>query len=206
MEIGLHGLRCLGLRVGQIAEQVQIVHVLERARQLVIDERERAAHRFDAHLHVNAGRLLDVVARGLNEARRLAEFRQDAAGALGCRCVREERLRGQARGDEIRVVLRIALPRADVFELEHAALQVGREHPVLEALDPRQAVAMDVAQSAQVARERVDLVFDGLAAKVLDEVVVGVDAIERRLRWMGLVQIPEQIVDEVWKRLRSNHR
>ena len=65
----------------------------ERARQVVVDELQRAAHRLDADLDEDAGRILDVVARRLDEPRRLAQLREHAAGALGGRRVGEERLR-----------------------------------------------------------------------------------------------------------------
>ena len=123
---GADRLRRFGLRVGEIAEQVQVVDVGERARQVVVDELQRAAHRLDADLDEDAGRVLDVVARGLDQPRRLAQLRQHAARALGRRRVREERLAGEARREEVGVELRVALPGADRFELEHARLQVRR--------------------------------------------------------------------------------
>ena len=45
-----------------------------------------------------------------------------------------------------------------------------------------------------------------MAADVLEQIVVRVHAIQRRVRRMGLVQVTEQIVDEVGKGLGSNHR
>ena len=196
-------LRRFGLRVGEIAEQMQIVHARERARQIVFDELQRAAHRLDADLDEDAGRLLDVVARGLNEARRLAQLRQDAARALGGRRVREERLAGEARREDVRVVLRVPLPRADVFELEHPRLQVRGEHPVLEPLDAGQRVAVDLVEAAQVAGERVRFAVDPVTAEVLEQIVVRVHAVERRVRRMRLVEVPEQVVDEVRQRFEA---
>ena len=54
LDVGADRLRRLGLRVGEIAEQVQIVDVGERARQIVVDELQRAAHRLDADLDEDA--------------------------------------------------------------------------------------------------------------------------------------------------------
>ena len=98
-----------------------------------------AAHRLDADLDEDAGRILDVVARRLNQARRLAQLRQHAARALGGRRVGEQRLAGEARREDVGVELRVALPGADVLELEHARPQVRGEHAVLEPLDRRSA-------------------------------------------------------------------
>ena len=88
-----------------------VVDVGKRARQIVVDELEGAAHRLDADLDEDAGRILDVVARRLNQPRRLAQLRQDAAGALGGGRVGEQRLAGQARREDVGVELRVASPR-----------------------------------------------------------------------------------------------
>ena len=88
--------RRLGLRVGEIAEQMEIVDAGEGARQILVDELQRAAHRLDADLDVDAGRILDVVARGLDEPRRLAQLRQHAARAFRRRRVGEQDLRREA--------------------------------------------------------------------------------------------------------------
>ena len=87
----------LGLRVGELAEQVQIVDLRQRARQVVVDERERSAHRLEADLDEDPRWVLDVVARRLNQPRRLAELREHAAGALVGGRVREQDLPGQTR-------------------------------------------------------------------------------------------------------------
>ena len=41
LDVGADRLRRFGLRVGEIAEQVQVVDVGERARQIVVDELQR---------------------------------------------------------------------------------------------------------------------------------------------------------------------
>jgi 16S rRNA (cytidine1402-2'-O)-methyltransferase len=52
----------------------------------------------------------------------------------------------------------------------------------------------------------VGLAVDAVAADILEQIVMGVHAIQRGVRRMRLVQVPEQIVDEVGKGLGSNHR
>ena len=86
------------------------------------------------------------------------------------------------------------------------ACEVRREHAVLEPLDVGQPVAVDFVEAAQVAGERVRFAVDALAAEVLEQVVVRVNAVERRVRRMRLVEVPEQIVDEMWKGFGSDHR
>ena len=86
----------LGLRVGELAEQVQVVDLRQRARQIVVDERECPAHCLDADLDEDPGWFFDVVPRGLNQPRRLAQFGEHAAGAFSRRRVREQDLSGQA--------------------------------------------------------------------------------------------------------------
>src|SRR5262249_11185100 len=148
----------------------------------LVAELQRASHRFDADLDEDAGRLLDVVARRLNKARRLAQLREDSARTLGRRGVREERLAGEARGDEIGVELRVPLPRPDDFELEHAGLEVRSQHPVLEAFDRRQRLLRDLVKPPEIARQRMRLAIDGVPTEVLEEVVVRVYAVQRRVR------------------------
>ena len=63
-----------------------------------------------ADLDEDAGALLDVVARGLDQARHLAQLRHDAPGALGLGRVGKQRLAGQAGADGVRVDLRVPLP------------------------------------------------------------------------------------------------
>ena len=106
----------------------------ERLRQIGVDERHHAAQRVEPDLDEHRGRLFDVVARGLDQARRLPQLRQDAAGALGLRRVVEDRLRGEARGQRLGVGMRIALPRPHVLELEQPRADVRRDNGVLDPL------------------------------------------------------------------------
>ena len=54
LDVGADGLRRFGLRVGEIAEQVQVVDVGERARQISSMNLQRAAQRLDADLDEDA--------------------------------------------------------------------------------------------------------------------------------------------------------
>ena len=72
-------------------------------------------------------------------------------------------------------------------------------------LDVRQLVQPDFLQPAEIAGQRARFSFDSLLAEVLQQVVVRVDPVERRVRRMRLVQVPEEVVDEMGQRLGSNH-
>ena len=94
------------------------------ARQIFIDELERPSEHVDADLDENAGRILDVVPRGLDEPRGLPKLRKDSARAFRRGGIGEQRLSGEARRQDVRVDLRISLPRTHLFELEHPAARV----------------------------------------------------------------------------------
>ena len=68
----------------------------ERARQIRLDEPQRAAPALESDLDEDPGTLLDVVARGLHESGHLAQLRDDAPRALGFGRVRKQRLARQA--------------------------------------------------------------------------------------------------------------
>src|ERR1700704_2099587 len=97
-------------------------------------------------------------------------------------------------------------PRPHLLELEDPALDVRREHSMLEPLDRRQRIGLDLVETPQVSRQRVNLSFDRLSTLVLEEVVVRMDAVEGRVGRVALVKIGEQIVDEMRQRFRSDHR
>ncbi len=67
------------------------------------------------------------------------------------------------------------------------------------------AVAVDLVEAPQVPGQRVRLAFDALAAQILEQIVVRVDAVERRVRGMRLVEITEQVVDEMRERFGNDH-
>ena len=64
---------------------------------------------------------------------------------------------------------------------------------------------MDFVETAPITGERPGLTFHGVEAEVLEEIVVGVDAVKRGVRGMRFVKISEQIVDEVRERFGSYH-
>jgi hypothetical protein len=112
---GLHRFRGC---VSEIREQVQIVEVVKRSRQVGVDERHHTAQRIETHFHENRRRLLDVVASCLDQPRHLSQLRQNAPRAILFRGVIEDGLSGKARGHRVGVDLRTALPRPRAFEIK----------------------------------------------------------------------------------------
>ena len=94
--IALDRRRRLGGRVGEVAEDVQIVERRERAREIRLDEPQDASPGLEAHLHVDSGALLDVVSRGLHESRHLSQLRDDPACPFGLRSIGKQRLAREA--------------------------------------------------------------------------------------------------------------
>ena len=170
----------LGGRIGEIAEQVEVVDVTQRARQVALDEAQRALERVDADLHEDAGRVLDVVARRLQQSRGLPQLGQDPAGAFGGRRVGEDGLGGQARREDVRVEMRVALPGAHVLELEQPRPHVVGQHRQFGRFDGAKARRVDLPQPAGEAGKRARVGLDGLPAEVFEQVVVKVDAVETR--------------------------
>ena len=73
---------------------------------------QRAAHRLEADLDEDAGRVLDVVARRLDQPRRLPQLRQHAAGPFGQRRVVNSTCAGEARRQDVGVVAADCAPRS----------------------------------------------------------------------------------------------
>ena len=186
-------------RVGEIAEQVQIAQVAKRPRQVVLDETERAAEALETDLDEDAGRVLDVVACGLHQARDLAQLGKDAARALGERRVVEERLAGEAGRERVGKELRAAFPRADLLELEDARADARLEGRTFEPLDVGQPRRVDRGQPPGEPAERAHLRVNRRTAEVLEQVVVHVDAVEGGRRGVDLVEVRQVFVDEVRK-------
>ena len=124
-------------------------------------------------------------------------FDSDAARALGQRRVVEQHLPGEAGREQIAVVLRIALPRADGLELEQPGADVGVERRPLEPLGVGQPRGIDRGEPAREPAEIADLRVNRRPAQILEQVVVQVNAVERRVGGMGLVQPREVLVDEM---------
>jgi hypothetical protein len=184
---------------------MQIVDGRKGSWQILLDELQGTAKGLDANLDENPGGVLDVVASGLEQARRLTELGEHAPGPLWRRRIREERLGRQARCQYIAVELGIALPGSNVLEIEHPAADVRREHPVLEPFDRGKPLDRNLVQAPQVTGERACFGFDRLPAEVFEEIVVRVHAVQRGVRRVRLVQVPKQVVDEVRQRFRNGH-
>ena len=163
------------------------------------------AQGLDADLDEHRRRILDVLARRLDQARRLAQLGQDAARAIGFGRVVEDRLGGQAERQRLAVGMRIPLPRSHFFELEDARVDVGRDDGVLDALGFRKALERNRVETARKAGERAEMRFDRGPAEVFEQVVVEMDAVHRGGGGTDLVQIIEVIVDEMRKRLGRSH-
>ena len=201
-DVALQRVRRFGRRIGQVAEQVEIVHVGKRLRQIRFDELQDAAHRLQADLDVDARRVLDVVARRLQEAGQLSQFRQDPPGAFGGRRIGEQRLADEGGSQHVAVVERVALPAAHLLQLVQARADVRRHDRMFHPLGRRQAVGGDLVQPPREARQGAHVILDGGPAEILQQIVVRVDAVERRVRRMGLVEERQVVVDEMVQRFR----
>ncbi len=186
-------------RVGQVAQQVEVVHARERARQVVLDELQDALQRVEADLGEDARRLLHVVARGLDEARRLAQLRQHAARPLVLGRVREDRLRGQARRQDVGVELRVPFPGSNLFDFEDPGPDVRGDDRMLDPLDLGEPLERNLIEPAGESRQGASLQFERAPAQVLEQVVVRVHAVERGAGRLRFVEIPQVIVDEMVK-------
>ncbi len=160
----------------------------EGARQIVVDETQRAAQALEADLDEDARGILDVVARGLHQPRHLPQLREHAPRALGERRVVEERLAGQAGRQRVGVELRAALPGADVFQLEDAARGCSTRAPGARDARCRSAARDRLRPAGGAKPPRVaNLRVDRLPAEVLEQVVVHVHAVEGGRRRIDFV-------------------
>ena len=163
-------------------------------------------HRLDAQLDEDARRLLDVVARGLDEPRRLPELREDAARALGRRRVGNSAWPARLDRQNVGVVPAGSAPSVrTVLQLEASARGRGRRGSALEALDAGQLVAVDLVQPPEKPGQRPHLALDRRPPEVFEQIVVRVHAVQRRAGGMGLVQVAEVVVDEMRKGLGWIH-
>ncbi len=195
----------VGGRVGQVREQPEVVEVRQRPRQIVLDETQGAAQRLETDLHEQARRLLDVVARRVEQPRRLPELGEHAPGALGDGRVREERLAREAGGQQLGIHLRAPLPGAKLLELVQPRANVVLDERALDALHRRQAGRVDRRKPPAEGAEVAHVLVDRAAAQVLEQVVVRVDAVKRGGRRMRLVQVRQVLVDEMGQRLGGIH-
>ena len=119
--------------------------------------------------------------------------------ALGKRRVVEQRLPGEAGREDVGVMLRVALPRPDLFQLEQPSPEARLEHRPLEPLDVGQPRRVDRGQATSQAAEVPDLRVDRLPPQILEEVVVQVHAVKRRVGGMRLVEVRQVFVNEMRK-------
>src|SRR5262249_9096064 len=77
---------------------------------------------------------------------------------------------------------------------------------MLEPLDRRQRVLLNFVEPPQITCERVGFTVDRVPAQVLERVVRRVPAARGRVGGGGLLKIAEQVVDEMGKGFRNNHR
>ena len=79
------------------------------------------------------------------------------------------------------------------------------KHAVFEPFDAGQALRSNVFEAPKITRERVGIGIDALTAQVFEQVIVRVDTVERRMRRVGLIEIPEQVVHKMRQRFRRVH-
>ena len=94
-------------------------------------------------------------------------------------------------------MLRASFPRADLLELEYAGPDTRVQGRPLEALGIGQSGGIDRRQAPGEAAQIAHLPLDALAAQILEQVVVEVDTVERRVGRMDFVEIRQVFVDEV---------
>ena len=73
---------------------------------------------------------------------------------------------------------------------------------MFDPLDRREAVEADVVQPPREAGKRAGLVLDGRPAQILEQIVVGVHAVKRRVRRVSLVKVRKIPLHEMNQRLR----
>ena len=187
-------------RVGQVAQQVQVVHAGERARQVVLDELQHAAQRLEPDLGVDARRLLDVVARRLDQPRRLAELRQDAARPLVLGGVREDRLRRPGSSPGRRRRTAGSAPRSEPLRSRRSGPGCSRRSTGCSIRSTSVSPSSGISSSRRANPDRARACdFERAPAQVLEQVVVRVHAVERRAGRLGFVEIPQVVVDEMMK-------
>ncbi len=136
-------------------------------------------------------------ARLLHEPRRLTQLRQHAAGALRQRRVREDDLRRETGAQRVGVELRIALPGPRLLDFQNPGLDVRRYHRLLDPLDRRQIVGVDLLQAAGESRQSPCVLLERVPAEVLQQIVVRVHAVEGGTGRVNFMKIGKIIANEV---------
>ena len=186
--------------VGQIPQQVHVVEVAERLREIALDERQDAAERLDADAGEEARRIGDVPPGGVEEPRRLPQLRNHSAGPVRHGRVVEQHLSGEAVRQRLRIVQRTALPGADVLQCEQAGLNAVGQHPAIELLLAGQGRRLDAVEAPGPPAELANLRLDAGPAEILQQIVVQMDAVGGRRGRRHLVQVRQVLVDEMGQR------
>ena len=169
-------------RIRKVAEDVQIVERGEAARQVDVDELQDAAPALEPHLDEDARAFLDVVAGRLDKPRHLPQFRHDAAGAVGLGRVGKQRLSREARSDQVRVELRIALPGAALPRSSNIRASIfDGDDGMFDLLGRRERAGIDLMKTPAESGQGPDVGVDPWPAQVLEQVIVQVRAVEARL-------------------------
>ena len=109
----------------------------------------------------------------------------------------ENGLGGQARGQNIGVDVRIALPRPRRFQVELASPDVRRHDLVLNLLPKREVRVRNAVEPPGEAGKGARVAIDGRTPEVLQQVVMDVYTVHGRPGGVDLVEIGEIVVDEV---------
>ena len=126
---------------------MEVVETGERARQLRLDEAQRAAPAFESDLDEDPRTLLDVVAGSLHDSGDLTKLRDYAARPLGLWRIRKEGLARETAPDDLRVDLRISLPGPYHLQLVHPSLDAGRHDRMVHPLDSGEVGRIDLMKA-----------------------------------------------------------
>ena len=113
----------------------------------------------------------------------------------------EERLRREARGDQIRVVMGIALPRPQHVELVRPRLDRQIQPRLIELFVRRHGVGIDGREAPAEIIEAPHRFVDAPARQIVEMIVMRMHAIERGERGVRLVKPGEVVRDEMLQRL-----
>ena len=96
---------------------------------------------------------------------------------------------------------RCPLPQADLFQVEETGPDAQPEHPPVELLLAGQGRGVDGLKPPGPTAQLADLLIDSYPAEILEQVVVGVYAINGRRGRIPFVEVPKVLVHEMGERL-----
>jgi hypothetical protein len=76
---------------------------------------------------------------------------------------------------------------------------------LLEALDWRQRFSRDLLETPKVPRKGMRLTFDGMSTEILEQIIVGMDAIQRGVGRVCFVEVAQQVVHEMREGFENEH-